>query len=225
MTRFHFSPIRFAVLSAMAAAATVAYPAPQPAGVPAAYIRVTNERAAKIVAKLGLTDSAETAHVRDDIAEFYRGLNAIQGTRDAAVAAAKHNPALDKAAREAAIKSAQAAADVKREQLHRAFIGELSAELTPAQVDQVKDGLTYGVAPLTFRVYEEMLPNLTPAQKTQIHAWLLEAREYAMDGFTSKEKHGWFGKYKGRINNYLAKQGYNVGQAEHDFIAHRMHHR
>ena len=43
---------------------------------------------------------------------------------------------------------------------------------------------------------------------------LLEAREYAMDAGSSEEKHGWFGKFKGRINNYLSKAGYDLRAAE-----------
>jgi Spy/CpxP family protein refolding chaperone len=74
--------------------------------------------------------------------------------------------------------------------------------------------MTYGVLPLTFRVYQEMLPNLTAEQKAQLLAWLTEAREHAMDASTSDEKHGWFGKYKGRINNYLSKAGIDMKQAE-----------
>jgi hypothetical protein len=41
---------------------------------------------------------------------------------------------------------------------------------------------------------------------------LIEAREYAIDGGSSEEKHRWFGEYKGRINNYLSKEGYNLDQ-------------
>jgi hypothetical protein len=44
----------------------------------------------------------------------------------------------------------------------------------------------------------------------QILAWLKEAREFAMDAENSNKKHGWFGKYKGRINNYLSKRGYDL---------------
>jgi hypothetical protein len=40
--------------------------------------------------------------------------------------------------------------------------------------------------------------------------WLVEAREFAMDAENSNKKHAAFGKYKGRINNYLAKRGYNL---------------
>jgi hypothetical protein len=55
-----------------------------------------------------------------------------------------------------------------------------------------------------------MLPNLTTEQKKQIMTWLVEAREHAMDAETSEKKHGWFGKYKGRINNFLSAAGYDL---------------
>lgn len=59
-----------------------------------------------------------------------------------------------------------------------------------------------------------MYPDLTGPQKKQIMAWLVEARELAMDGGSSKEKHAVFGKYKGRINNYLSAAGYDAKKAE-----------
>ena len=31
-----------------------------------------------------------------------------------------------------------------------------------------------------------------------------------MDAESSNKKHEWFGKYKGRINNYLSAAGYNM---------------
>ena len=37
--------------------------------------------------------------------------------------------------------------------------------------------------------------------------------------FIVQEKHGWFGKYKGRINNYLSKAGYDMKKAERDMFA------
>jgi len=40
-----------------------------------------------------------------------------------------------------------------------------------------------------------------------------------MDGGSSEEKHAEFGKYKGRINNYLSKAGYDMKQAEKDLAA------
>ena len=37
-----------------------------------------------------------------------------------------------------------------------------------------------------------------------------EAREFAIDASDSKSKHAWFGKYKGRINNWLTARGYDL---------------
>jgi hypothetical protein len=63
-------------------------------------------------------------------------------------------------------------------------------------------------------VYLKEFPELKEDQKAQIHAWLVEARELAMDQGTSREKHAVFGKYKGRINNYLSKAGYDLKKGE-----------
>ena len=37
-----------------------------------------------------------------------------------------------------------------------------------------------------------------------------------MDAGSSDEKHGWFGKYKGRINNRLSADGIDLKKAERD---------
>jgi len=174
------------------------------------------QRADKIAGSLQLANPAQTERVRDLIARQYFDLAAIHDPRDAAIKVAKAGT--DKAAAAATIKALQAEAQAKVAVLHGEFLARLAAELTPAQIDQVKDGLTYGVLPLTFRVYQEMLPQLTSEQKAQILAWLTEAREFAMDGSSSEEKHGWFGKYKGRINNYLAAAGIDMKQAEKDMM-------
>ena len=42
-----------------------------------------------------------------------------------------------------------------------------------------------------------------------------------MDAGSSDEKHAWFGKYKGKINNYLAAAGYNMKQAEKNLATKR----
>jgi len=154
-----------------------------------AYTRVITERAGKIVATLGITDSSAFLRVRDIVANQYRDLNTIYNERDSANTGKKVD------------------------QLHGQYLARLASILTPQQIDQVKDGMTYGVLPLTYRAYQEELPTLTEPQKARILADLTEAREHAMDGGSSKEKHAWFGKYKGRINNYLSSQGYDMKKA------------
>src|SRR5439155_9075248 len=144
----------------------------------------------------------------------YRDLSQIHEARDVKIKAAKTQPDANKEAIAAATKAAQDEARAKLDPLHTNYLAKLSVELSPGQVDKVKDGMTYGVLPLTYGVYLKMYPELTDEQKRKIKDWLTEARELAMDGSTSDEKHAVFGKYKGRINNYLSAAGYDAKKAE-----------
>jgi hypothetical protein len=180
----------------------------------AAYTRTLNERAGKIVAPLGLADVAKSNRVHRIIVQQYRDLGDIHHVRDVQIENARAKAGGDKSAATVAIQAARHAAKPKLDQLHGEFLARLSAELSPGQVDQVKDGMTYGVLPLTYGVYLRMYPELTEAQKLQIKLYLTEARELAMDGSTSEEKHAVFGKYKGKINNYLSKAGYDAKKGE-----------
>ncbi len=196
--------------------ATAAVPRVSAEEISAAPSAVQVQRADKITGSLTLADAAKTTRVRDLIAHQYYDLSVIHAKRDDALKAAKTLAATDKPAADAAIKTIRADAETAQNKLHAEFLAKLAVELTTVQIDQVKDGMTYGVLPLTYRVYQEMLPDLTAEQKAQILAWLTEAREHAMDGSTSDEKHAWFGKYKGRINNYLSKAGIDMKQAERE---------
>ena len=93
---------------------------------------------------------------------------------------------------------------------HFELESNLSLYLDDAQIEAVKDGMTYGVVKKTYDAHCDMIPTLKDFEKKLILAWLKEAREYAMDAENSNKKHAAFGKYKGRINNYLSKQGYDL---------------
>jgi Spy/CpxP family protein refolding chaperone len=151
------------------------------------YTVVVTERADKIVSALDIKNASQSATVRDIIAQQYIDINNTE----------KDTAALH--------------------QLHVRYLSKLSSVLTTEQVTKVKDGMTYGILPTTYHAYLEMLPQLTPQQQQQIMAWLVEAREYAMDAGTSEKKHAWFGKYKGRINNYLSANGIDMKKAEADW--------
>lgn len=185
----------------------------------AAYARTINERADKIVAKIEGLDAKKATQVRDAIAGQYLQLSELQEKQDAQLTALKAKPQDEKTAAEK--KKIEAEVAASRDKLHKKYLSKLSRTITPNQVDQVKDGMTYGVLPITMKAYQEMLPDLTEAQKTQIMTWLTEAREHAMDAGSSKEKHAWFGKYKGRINNYLSAQGVDMKQAGKDWAERR----
>ncbi len=184
-----------------------------------AYTKSISERADKIVATLGIDDAEKKNRVRELIAGQYRTLRDIHDARDAKLDQAKESPDGDRTIVDAWIKVARDTADRQLNESHRRFVARLSTELTPEQVEKVKDGLTYGVVPITYERYLELLPTLNDAQRREILANLLEAREYAMDAGSSEEKHAVFGKFKGRINNYLSEQGFDLKAAEKELAA------
>jgi len=181
------------------------------------YIKVTNDRAAKIVEKLALNNKEKEAAVTNIIAQQFRDLSKIQDGRDAEIKKIKENSTLDKEKQSKSIDKLKADADKSIDKLHKEYLKKLGKHLNDAKITEVKDGMTYGVLPITVAGYNDMLPNLTEAQKKYIYDALVEAREHAMDGGSSKEKHAWFGKYKGRINNYLSKQGYDLNKESADW--------
>ncbi|QDH81498.1 DUF3826 domain-containing protein [Echinicola soli] len=180
------------------------------------YVKVTNERARKIVDNMDISDIQKADKVTDYIAKQYRNLSLIHDERDKQIDAAKEM--YDGKKEEKKINKAEKKANKSMAKLHKKYLAQLSSELTAEQVDQVKDGMTYGVAPNTYKVYQEMLPDLTQEQKDKIWNWLAEAREHAMDAGSSHAKHAWFGKYKGKITNYLSDLGYDLKQAEKDMF-------
>lgn len=165
----------------------------------ASYIQTITLRANKIIQALSLTDSALFYQVQTLVANEYAATKNIHDNFNKQVAAASENATTIEADRMASLKVQ-----------HNQFIHDLSSLLSSNQIDVIKDGMTYGVLPKTFKGYQEMLLALTPAQKEKIYAYLLEAREYAMDAESSEKKHAWFGKYKGKINNYLSSEGYDM---------------
>lgn len=182
------------------------------------YLRVITERAGKIVATLGLSDSATFLRVRGLVADQYRSLNDIYTDRDNRLKALKdQQPAPDKAIVDSVKKMIQQGIDVRVGQLHSAYLARLAAVLNPQQIDKVKDGMTYSVLEVTYNAYLDELPDLTADQKAKILADLTEAREHAMDAESSEKKHAWFGKYKGRINNYLSSQGIDMKKAQEEW--------
>lgn len=180
-----------------------------------AYTRTLEERAEKIVVPLHLTNIVAAQQVRDAIVRQCRALREIHEERDASLKAVQASVS-DEADVEAAAAPIREKAKARMDRRHAEFLKELSASLTSEQVEQVKDGMTYGVVNVTMGAYLKMFPDLSEEQKAQIKAWLVEAREIAMDQGTSREKHEVFGKYKGRINNYLSKAGYDLKKGEHN---------
>jgi len=177
------------------------------------YNKVITERAGKIVTTIGVTDSVKFKKVREVIANQYKALGAIHDGRNAEAKSIKDAAGADKNAANVKTAALDSNVNQKLSVLHKEYLAKLGKELTPDQITGVKNGMTFNVLNVSYNAYMDELPNLTDAQKTQIMAWLVEARELAIDAESANKKHEVFGKYKGRINNYLSKQGYDMKKA------------
>jgi hypothetical protein len=182
-----------------------------------AYTLVIQGRADNIVDEMTFCDQALKVRVRDLIMDHYRFLSDEEDARNADVGMLRETFADNAELRDAKIDLRKAEQELKVRDHHFAFVSALKMHINEEQIDQVKDGLTYNVCPNTYIAFQDMIPNLKPEEKDQVFIWLIEAREHAIDGGSSKDKHAWFGKYKGRINNYLSERGYDLKKLSEDW--------
>lgn len=173
----------------------------------AKYVETIMLRSTKVTDALKITGTARGKEVLNIVANRYFKLNDIYTERDSIKAVAKTLTGNDKKQK---MEYAEILKDQKLYKSHFGFIADLSVYLSEKEVETVKDVLTYNVVNVTYKAQCDMIPSLKLEEKVQILAWLKEAREYAMDAESSKKKHEAFGKFKGRINNWLSKRGYNL---------------
>lgn len=173
----------------------------------AKYVETIMQRSTKVTDALKITGTARGKELLNIVANRYFKLNDIYTERDSIKAVAKTLTGNDKKQK---MEYAEMLKDQKLYKSHFGFIADLSVYLSEKEVETVKDVLTYNVVNVTYKAQCDMIPSLKLEEKVQILAWLKEAREYAMDAESSKKKHEAFGKYKGRINNWLSKRGYNL---------------
>jgi signal transduction protein with GAF and PtsI domain len=177
-----------------APAAPATAPASSPADTEAAYTQAVEKRTADILDVLALDDPAKSKRVHDTIQAQYRALREWQEANESKLKD-KQTAAADK---ERAMAS--------RKALREEYLAKLSADLTPEQVEKVKDKMTYNKVNVTYDAYLKLNPDLGDEQKAVILDHLRQAREEAIDGGTSEEKSDIFNRYKGKINNYLSAQ-------------------
>lgn len=171
------------------------------------YVNSILGRAQKVTDALNITGTDKGEQVRNIVANRYFTLNDIYAERDSIKKSASTLTGNEKKLTQ---KFAESQKDQKLYRSHAGFIADLSLFLDDNQIETVKDVMTYNVVKVTYDAQCDMIPTLKEEEKAQILAWLKEAREYAIDAESSKKKHEAFGKYKGRINNYLSKRGYNL---------------
>jgi hypothetical protein len=176
------------------------------------YAQTIEKRATNILGALALNDADKSGRVRDAIKAQYRSLRARDEALDTMFATlAKNAPGVE-SNRGAVVK-------ILSKQLHGQFVSKLSADLTPAQIEEVKDKMTYNKVKVTYDAYCEIVPKLTDAEKANILEHLKVAREEAIDGGSADEKTAIFQTYKDKINAMLDANGHNVSQAIRDWEA------
>ena len=171
------------------------------------YVNTILERSKKVTDALNITGTEKGTQVLNIVANRYFELNDIYEERDSLKKAAS---SLTGDAKKQAQSFAESQKDSKLYRSHFAFDANLSLFLDEAGIETVKDVMTYNVVKVTYDAQCDMIPTLKEEEKVQILAWLKEAREFAIDAESSRKKHEAFGKYKGRINNYLSKRGYDL---------------
>lgn len=185
-----------------------------PSEVDPEYTNVLINRVDKFLKGLGIENQYKYEQVRAIVVRQYQTINWLEEERNAKVKTLRNQTQMDKALINAKIDLVKSHHQLEVFQMHTQYIAQLQTELAAEQVDLVKDGMTYGVLERTYNGYTNLLPQLTEEQKKHIRVNLITARELAMDKGSSDEKHATFGKYKGRINNYLSAQGYDLKKAE-----------
>lgn len=173
------------------------------------YVASIVKRAQKCTDALGITGTDKGKQVLNIVANRYFALNDIYAERDSVKNLAKQKQGDEK---KMLMEAAEAKKDSKLYRSHFGFDADLSIYLTAEEIVTVKDVMTYNVVKVTSDAYSDMIPRLTAEEKAQIVAWLKEARELAIDAENSNKKHETFKKYKGRINNYLSKRGYDISK-------------
>ena len=175
------------------------------AEIEAAYTMAIEKRTEAIIQELAVNDPAKQARLHDVITNQYRSLRSRDETIETKL----------KASGKDASANADRAMLVQQmsKPLHDQFLAKLSADLTPEQLEKVKDKMTYNKVKVTYDAYCQIVPNLSDSDKAKIMELLKVARDEAIDGGSADEKTATFQKYKDQINQYLNAHGHDVAKA------------
>jgi hypothetical protein len=205
------SSLTIVCFCAPAARAQYTAPPADKSEIEAAYTLAIDKRAAAIVSALDLKDPAKAARVSALLTNQYRSLRHRDEVIDQQLKTPTNNPA--------ARPDRAAIFQNLSKPLHDEFITKLSADLSPEQIEAVKNRMTYDKLKVTYDAYCQIIPNLTEADKAKIKDDLTLARDEAIDGGSADEKSAIFQRYKDRINEYLNTHGHDVNKAYKEWNA------
>lgn len=174
----------------------------------ATYITESN----RVMQKLALSDEWLAEQVRNLLAFQYQKMDAIYADKLSQTTEMEHASlsVTEKEKRSVQIwEESKGALDAQRDKL----FGKLEPLLSDEQIEVIKNEMTYNGFQKELSRFEQLLPALTEEHQAAIVVYLKEARENALNVLTNRERNQWFTKYRGRANNYLSKQGYNLRKA------------
>ena len=174
------------------------------------YTTTIEDRTADILKAVNITNAETADAVHDLIIAQYRVMRARDALIDAQLKAV---------GKEVTFENRIGRLQEESKPLHADFFAKLSEKLTPAQVEIIKDKMTYNKVKVTYDAYVAIVPGLTDPEKAKLLDLLKTAREEAVDGGSAAEKSKIFQKYKDQINDYLNASGHDVAKAYKDWEA------
>lgn len=177
----------------------------------AEVVQEAKGKATKVVDELSLVNASARDNVFIVVANRYLELREIHqkyGERNKAIEALK----LDKKTTDERLEVSyyQCNSDLYRSRF--SYITWLSFYLDDVQIEKVKDAMTLHLFPAQYNAFMKGIPELTEDQKKRVCSWFEEAREFSMDFETGRQMRQMFTKYRGRLNNYLSKCGYDISR-------------
>ena len=115
-----------------------------------AYTRTLEKRASEVLDDLRLDDRAIADRVRGTVIEQYRGLRTLHEARDAKVREIQADGGIEKAAKAGRIEAERMSTEAASASLNDRFLAALARDLSPAQVETVKDKMTYHKLQVTY---------------------------------------------------------------------------
>lgn len=178
----------------------------------AAYNQSIEIRTANILKALAIADSEKSNRVHDIIVTHYHALRARDEAIDDELSDLQRGSDEWRAQRTTILMAMSLP-------FHDRFLAALAKELTPEQIETIKDQMTYGKVKFTYSAYCLIVPTMTDEQKAKVLDLLKQAREQAMEGGSAGEKSDIFQQYKNQINSYLKSNGIDMEKATEEWNA------
>jgi hypothetical protein len=215
----------FSLAISSALAAEITPPASAPAA-SATKPSAAERRTTSLLKELKLADAGKETKVRTILESYFTAMEKWHAVNDPALtplwsewAALRSPPSKDEAAAAKVGEKIDAIYTSFRPQ-HDAFLAALAQEISPADIDKIKNSLTRSPGmDRTANAYIEMIPQFTDADKAFVRERFAIAREQAIDTTTGKEIDSFFKRQKVLVEAYIDQKGYDYRKSREVWVA------